>query len=177
MGMGCSPPPLGSPEEGVAPRAVRHIFERAAAVRAAQPGSRVTVTASFLEIHNEELRDLLAVPGQPPKVGGSARSLPCLMAPMRVPRACRKLQRILNNVRPAQSAKQCATCWRCWGCRPRWGLARVQSWQSCNDPSKQSPAASSDLLAVMGQPWNLCLTPTPLHLIPLNPMPPGPGHP
>jgi len=38
-------------------------------IRSAQPNARVVVSASFIEIHNEELRDLLAVPGAPPKVG------------------------------------------------------------------------------------------------------------
>jgi hypothetical protein len=44
------------------------ILGYAEAICKAQPDARIVVTASFLEIHNEELRDLLAVPGVPQKV-------------------------------------------------------------------------------------------------------------
>lgn len=61
--------------EGMAPRAVRHLFTAIDAARAA-PGAgdrTFSVSVACLEIHNEELRDLLAAPGVPPKVGGGGR--------------------------------------------------------------------------------------------------------
>lgn len=49
-----------APEElrGIIPRAFHHIFDAITAV--ANPGKEFLVRASYLEIYNEEIRDLLA---------------------------------------------------------------------------------------------------------------------
>ncbi|KAF8057282.1 FOLD2 [Scenedesmus sp. PABB004] len=57
-------------QQGIIPRVITRLFE-ALGASAAQRGGSFAVRAQFLEIHNEELRDLLAPPCAAPAAGGT----------------------------------------------------------------------------------------------------------
>ena len=49
----------GDPQAGVIPRAVRYLFEGTKAAERSEPGSKYTIKASYCEIYNEQVFDLL----------------------------------------------------------------------------------------------------------------------
>ena len=58
--------------QGIIPRAIRQIFEEIAERKRKEPGLKVKVTVSFLEIYNEEIKDLL---DHQPSMSGKAKSI------------------------------------------------------------------------------------------------------
>ncbi|GBF91684.1 kinesin family member heavy chain [Raphidocelis subcapitata] len=70
MGSGFSP---GGPARGVIPEVMEELFAR---IEAGKEGSEFSVRVSFVEIHKEEVRDLLFVEGRGPRPQVTIRELP-----------------------------------------------------------------------------------------------------
>lgn len=50
---------IGAPAEGIIPRACRHLFRSLDTYQASKPGVSYAISASYLELYNEQINDLL----------------------------------------------------------------------------------------------------------------------